>query len=285
MKRITHFALFIFGMLTLAACQDVVDIDLPDSSPLLVVEGRITNRDSVGVRVTTTAPYFSQARTPRIDGATVRLIEDGVEVGTLAEDSAGFYRLDYLGVPGRKYKIRVEIPDGHPLIPGGTFESITEELRPVPPIDSIYAEFIEDEPPFDDGWYPFYMFTDLPGVGDRYRFKEWRNDTAMVNPGDIAIFQDQFWDGRSFDNVDLPAVRFTGSPKPQGTKYRIELSSISLRFFDYLNLLVSQTAQVGGTFDPPPAPLIGNMRSTDEPDRLVLGFFHASSISTAEVVL
>lgn len=280
-----NYLILLCSLLVFWGCEDVIDLDLPDSPPLIVVNGRITDNDSVGVTLSTTAPYFSQQQTPRIANATVILIEDGIEIGQLQSDSSGYYRLAYRGIPGRSYKIRVEIPANNSLIEGGVWESLPEVLRPVAEIDSIFSEYLEDEPPFEDGWYPFFMFTDRADQEDFYRLREWRNDTIMDGPAQITTYQDQFWNGRSFNNIDLPAVRFTGGPKPQGTRYKIEQSSISRRYFDYLNLLVSQTAQVGSTFDPPPAPLIGNIRCISDPDRVSLGYFNVSSISTAEVSL
>ena len=50
--------LFVFGisLLVLSACEDVIELDLPDAEPLLVVNGRITDGDSTGVTLTTSAP-------------------------------------------------------------------------------------------------------------------------------------------------------------------------------------------------------------------------------------
>ena len=65
----------------------------------------------------------------------------------------------------------------------------------------------------------------------------------------------------------------------------MEQSSISVSYFDYLNLMFSLTAQVGSTFDPPPAPLIGNIECLSQADWTGLGYFNVSAISTAEVSL
>lgn len=277
--------LLLSSLFLLSSCEDVIDLDLPESDPLIVINGRITDKDSAGITLSTTAPYFSQEQTPRVSGATITLIEDGVEIGVFNEDSAGYYKLDYKGIHGRSYKVKVVVPSGNSAIAAGTWESIPELLKPVAQIDSIYSELIEDEPPLRDGLYPFFTFTDLADQRDYYRLRIWRNDSIQDAPSEITTYQDDFWNGRSFDNQDLPAVRFTNFDKPAGTRYTVEQSSISLRYFDYLNLLFTQTAQVGSTFDPPPAPLIGNIRSLSDPDVTSLGFFNASSISTDEVSL
>lgn len=153
-------------------------------------------------------------------------------------------------------------------------------------IDSIYSEYLEEEPPFqEEGLYPFFTFSDLADQRDHYRLRIWRNDTIRNAPTDITTYEDDLWNGRSFDNVDFPAVQFENDPKPEGTTYRVEQSSISVAYFDYLNLLFSQTAQVGSTFDPPPAPLIGNIECLSQANRTSLGYFNVSAISTAEVSL
>ena len=280
--------LFILGicLLVLSACEDVIELDLPDAEPLLVVNGRITDSDSTGVTLTTSAPYFSNQATPRVSGAVIRLFENGVEIDQLAEDSAGYYRSDQTGIAGRTYHITVEIAQGNPAIASGTWRSRPERLRPVALIDSVYSEYLEEDPPFqEEGLYPFFTFSDLADQRDHYRLRIWRNDTIRDAPTDITTYEDELWNGRSFDNVDFPAVQFENDPKPEGTTYRVEQSSISVAYFDYLNLMFSQTAQVGSTFDPPPAPLIGNIECLSQPDQIGLGYFNVSAISTAEVSL
>lgn len=66
------------------------------------------------------------------------------------------------------------------------------------------------------------MFNDPVGEGDRYRLRLWRNDSLLTRPQELTTYEDRFWDGRSFDNIDLPAPQISGTPFPAGTTFRIE---------------------------------------------------------------
>lgn len=276
-------ALIIAGLFT--ACEDVIELEVPEGEPLIVINGRITDSDSTGIVLMATAPYFSNTALPKISGANVRLFENNELVGELKEDSAGYYRLDYRGVVGNVYHIRVEVPEGNPWLPGGVWQSLGEELRRIPEIDSVFSQYRENRPPFLDGIYPYFMFNDPVGEGDRYRLRLWRNDSLLTRPQELTTYEDRFWDGRSFDNIDLPAPQISGTPFPAGTAFRIEKSSISKRYFDYLELLFQQTVQVGSTFDPPPAPLLGNIKCVSDPNRISMGYFNASAIRIADLEL
>jgi len=265
-------------------CTDVIQVDLPDSEPLVVIDGRMTDLDPVLVKVTATANYFSQTQTPRIAGARVSLWADGVEVEVLQEDSVGYYSGTTLAQENIFYMVRVETDENDPQLGSGIWESLSERLPRSLGIDSFYVGYLEDDPPFVDGWYTYFEFRDPPGSGDKYRLRRTRNDSILDSPFDLSIFQDDFWDGRAFDNIDLPAIRLDG-PLDSGTTFELEMAGISERYFSYVALLAEQTAQVGGTFDPPPAPLQGNIRDRSTPGKLALGYFSVQRVSRANTVV
>ncbi|MBI1315725.1 DUF4249 family protein [bacterium] len=281
---VMRWALGLTGILSLANCTDVIQVDLPDSEPLVVVDGRMTDLDPVRVKVTTTANYFSQTQTPRIQGARVSLWADGVEVEVLQEDSAGYYSGNTLAQESVNYFVRVETDENDPLLGSGTWESLSERLPRSLGIDSFYVGYLENDPPFVDGWYTYFEFRDPLGVGDKYRLRRTRNDSILDSPFDLSIFQDDFWDGRVFDNVDLPAIRLDG-PLDSGTTFELEMAGISERYFEYIALLREQTTQVGGTFDPPPAPLQGNIRDRVAAGKLALGYFSVQRVSRANAAV
>jgi hypothetical protein len=117
MKSIRTLPLLFIALFS--SCQDVIELDLPDSEPLIVINGRITDVDSVGITLTATAPYFSQVATPRIGGATIVLYENNDSVATLIEDSLGYYSFPFQGIVGKIYHVRVVVPDGNPALEGG----------------------------------------------------------------------------------------------------------------------------------------------------------------------
>jgi hypothetical protein len=282
--RLFSPALLALSGLWLSACTDVISVDLPDSEPLVVIDGRMTDLDPVRVKLTATANYFSQQQTPRIQGARVSLWADGVELAVLNEDSAGYYSANVLAQDGPNYSILVETDESDPILGAGVWESLSEKLPRSLGIDTFYVGFLSDDPPFMDGWYTYLEFSDPAGMGDKYRLRRTRNDSILDSPFDLSVFQDEFWDGRSFNGIDLPALRLDG-PLDSGTLFEIELAGISQRYFSYIALLAEQTAQVGGTFDPPPAPLSGNIRDRQIAGKLALGYFSVQKVSRASAIV
>ena len=65
-----------------------------------------------------------------------------------------------------------------------------------------------------------------------------------------------------------------------GALVEIKQQSISSGAFRYIKLLTEQSQANGGLADTPPAPLIGNIKSVDDPDEIVGGYFMATSEQT-----
>lgn len=272
--------------LALQSCQDVIDIDLIEGEKRIIINGRITDSLPVEVNIYVTADYLSTQPNPTVKDAEVELYEDGILVATLVEvDSvSGLYTAAFVGSEGKTYQIKVHIPEGHPYFPNTNWESHPEEMYRVAPIDSSYSKFYKQAPFVEEGYYAFCMFTDPAGKGDNYRFRLWKNDTLFDSQYDLTVFQDEFFDGKSFNNKELPALQLGGASKI-GDTYKLEMSSISYEGFKFIELLSQQTVQVGSTFDPPPAPIFGNIVNSDDPNILGLGYFFASKLSFVEVTI
>ncbi|MEY3712065.1 MAG: hypothetical protein RL104_848 [Bacteroidota bacterium] len=247
----------------LASCQDIIDIELPEGETRLIVNGRVTDGDSARVDVKWSVPYLNTNPNEPVNGR---------------------YQSDFRGEVGRSYRVAVRVPerDGYP---SGTWTSSDEALNRCNDADSIYSQYLPRAPFQQEGRYVFLHWSEAPGKGDHYRVRIFRNDTLQNQTFDLTVFNDDFNDGFVFPTPpSIPAIQIAG-PDSVGVRYRVELGSISMGLYSYLNLLREQTLQVGGLFDPPPAPIIGNIfRQGDEND-YALGYFYASAIRTAEVTI
>ena len=267
--------------LVLPSCQDPIELDLPDGTVRPIVNARITNEDSVSAEVFWSSTYLNQSPNTPVSDAVLVLYANGLAVDTLdaLPTKPGSYQGKTVGQMGNSYSLRVWMPgDPNPWITGA------ETIRRCPSIDSIYSENRPRAPFVRPGRYSLVHFTEPAGKGDQYRFKVWRNDTLENLPFNITFFDDQFNDGRSFNNVDFPAVEFAG-PDSAGVRYQVEVSSISPEFFQFLNLLRQTTLQVGSPFDPAPALVVGNIWREADPREYALGYFYASGVGRASVVV
>jgi len=282
MKRLILLFPFLFPFLI--GCQDVIDLSLEEGEKRIIINGRVSDTLPVYVDIYATANYLSASTNPRISNVTVNLYENEVLVATLVENDtvAGNYIDPFIGSEGNSYFIEVIVPEGHPYFSNTRWVSAPEVMRRIVPADSSYYQYQLEKPFFDEGYYAYVMFTEPAGLGDSYRQRIWRNDTLWNTQYDINVFNDEFIDGRSFDDIDLPATQI-GTVAKAGDIYKVELSSISAEGYNFLLLLQEQTVQVGSTFDPPPAPIFGNIVNADDPNRLGLGYFFASRL-TYEII-
>lgn len=276
-----------YGICTLAAlallssCQDVVDLDLPEGEEFLVVEGWITNEEGPhDFILTNTAAYFDDAPPEPATGATVFLRDDqGMEV-VLDETSPGVYTYPDSGIVGHSYQLEILLADGERYI------SEYEFLYEPAPILDIYWQLSEDEPDPDNGENPDDIYDVLifaiepEGLGDHYRWRSILNGVEQQEPFDIFVTDDQFVDGNP-----IPEFNVTEDLYSLNDTVTIIQERISGDAYEFLSLLQQQTAFVGGPFDPPPAPIRGNIRNVNDPDDLALGFFGASGRDRATVIV
>jgi len=270
--------LIVFSIiLGLTSCQDVIDLDLPSTDPQLVVEGWLTDEPvEQQVRLSLSAPYFENAELPGLSGALVVLFDEQNPVDTFleADETAGLYTSSFRLQAGGVYSIYILSPDGR------EYQSVPQLLEPVPPIDSIYAEFREESPFEDEGYYVFINTREPAGAGDHYRWRQYINGNFQNDPFDLNYASDEFVDGNPIIGFEVA----TQAAQP-GDTVRIDQMTISREAFDFLVQVQNQTAFVGSLFDTPPAPIPGNIRNLNDPEDDPLGFLGISGLTFAELVI
>lgn len=283
----TRFNIFTLIALTalFSACQDPIDLDVPDSAKRIVISGRVTDQTPTYVMVTTTAGYFDQGPTPRIENAAVVLFEDGDTVAILSPDSVpGLYSSPFVGSLGRNYEISVEVFPGNAAFDAGVWKSEVEELKRTYAIDSLQIRLLNRTTVpqvFEEGYYALMFFQEPPGEGDNYRIRRWLNDSLFTQ--EIFIFEDDFFDGRYVGEsgpFGIPAFNFYGPfDEDERDSITVEVTSLTESYFDFLTIFNEQVFQVGGPFDPPPQTIIGNIYNANNPSDYGFGYFSASSVS------
>ncbi len=121
--------------------------------------------------------------------------------------------------------------------------------------------------------------SDPVGLGNYYRWKQYIDDDYQNKAENLTFASDEFVEGNPIFGISIT------ESVALGKKVKIEQLSISKRNFEYLDVLRSQTAFVGSIFDPPPAPIVGNIFNVNDSDEVVAGYFSASDISSATIVV
>ncbi len=172
----------IFGLSS--SCEKEIDINLPQTDPVIVIEGVVTSRaDSQVVKITRSGLLAYTGYYP-VSGAEVSITEDGVGKATLNETKPGIYIVrNRRGRSGHTYFLKVEV-DGKVYTATSTMPN---EVR----IDKLSPKLIN---PYGKTQQTVSVeYQDPMGVRNYYRCRLWINDNLFnVN----FMFNDSFRDGK-----------------------------------------------------------------------------------------
>jgi hypothetical protein len=261
------------------SCEDIIDLEVPDGDVKLVVDGLLTDVDSIHtVKLSTTSPYFSGKQTPRVSGAIMYLTSSSGDTTYFIETAVGSgeYKIKYQVRDNIDYYLNIMTPDGK------QYRSHEESLHRVPPIDSLYQgdEYIEEIPDFREGGYYVNLATREPeGVGDYYRWTIYINGEKVIDPFNIYVIDDRLYDGNPITDWDL-----VYGLQP-GDRVVVHQMSISKRAYRFWYLLHIQAQNFGSPFDTPPAEIEGNLYNISDEHERVLGFFGVSRVEKDDIII
>jgi hypothetical protein len=273
----------------------VVDVELEDGEPQLVVDAWLSDLDNEQIiNLSVSAPYFDDTSERSVNDATVTLTDDDGIVYPFNYSSDGDYTAspDSLMIEvGKTYTLRVDWR-------GSVYQSVSL-VRPTAPIDSITYSYDQSGlfgPPDDDApdsiYYSQFWGTDLPGVGDSYWIRSYKNDTILDNIINTAYDASTNAGSRTDNVVFIFPIRVVGI-QPDGDRYdyyqpfdtiRVELWSISQEAFVFWQILETQINN-GGLFATPPVNVPTNIEKVSGEGLSALGWFQVSSASSLTRVI
>jgi hypothetical protein len=267
-----QWMLYMLGLLTLASCEDVIDVDLDEGQPLIAVDGWVTDQPGpYKVTLTRTAVYFNNAPTPRVQGAVVTLADNEGNIETLKESEPGIYLTSTLqGKVNHAYTLTIKVE-------GEEYRAQTEIRRTAPVIDSLGIEFKKETAFFDEGYYIKYFGPEIPGIGDNYWFKVIKNDTLLNKPENLIVSEDKLVDGKYINDIII-----NDDPFKVGDRVRVENWSITDDAYQFLLELQTQI-QNSGPFSTPPANVRTNIKNVNPNGKQAVGYFGGASISKKSI--
>ena len=273
MKYLSHiWILFLIG------CTDTT-IDLPPGKTTVVVEGWITDENSQHwVKVSQSTRFRDSKPETVITNATVIIEDNNNQYPLTYNTELGIYQTTaFAGLNGNSYRVIITLQNGSEIT------SSWESLNSVPPITELQFDTYEDRDP-DTGeniivYYPIVVSQDPLDEQNQYRYKGYRNGIVLNKPEELILLSDEFNNGEILPQ-HIPEFRLGLSDE-----ITVELHSLSLEAFRFLELLRSQTTSLGSSSGTAPAKLIGNLSYSNRPDDIVIGFFGASSITTSTAIV
>ncbi len=282
----------IFSLLILTSCEDVITVDNGFETSQLVVDAWITNEGGQQtIQLTESQDYFDNRLPTGITDAEVT-VTNGTNTYEFTHDVDGIYVWsptmgNTLGSIGDEFTLTINKDD--------KIITSTTTLNPVPEIDSISIYFETDAFGADDGYFAELYARDLPGKGNTYWVKSYRNDTLLNRPQELNIIYDATFDaGTDIDGTTfIRPLRFainatddSGLPRDlnPGDRVRCEIYSISNEAFRFLQIVQEQTTNGDNSiFALPVANSRGNI--FDQNGNRVLGIFNVAAVSRAEAGL
>jgi hypothetical protein len=250
----------------LISCEEVIDVNLNNSSPKIVIEGKLCH-DSSYVKITKTTDYFEPGIYPAVSGAAVTITPQNAAPIILQEISPGRYHSQTISpLQGIEYTLEV------------TAEGYGYSAKSVMPhfinIDSLSFEEV-DKPVDDEDEGNIRLsihFTDTENIDDYCRLKIFRNGEA--EPGSF-LYNGRLSDGKSIHFERMPIWYDWGDTAV------VELYSIDYDVFNYFNTLSDVTAGNRGNFISTEVPANPETNFSED----ALGYFSAHAIDRDTLII
>lgn len=258
MKKILY--LITIAILSIS-CQDVIELDLNNADPRLVVDARI-ERDATGntttrVLLTRTAGFYDQEVT-YVNNATVVITDQAGSSYPLSLTDFGTYTTNDI-TAGLNSRYTLQIIDG-----GETYVATQDFVNTVP-YTRVEQESVNGLP---DVTKITGFFNDPAGEENYYLF-EYLDEFNF----ELDIIDDEFTDGNEAITV------FFMEDLPVGTEINLKIKGLDRRGFTFYDTLIQQTADGGGgPFDTQPATVRGNIINTTNTQNFALGYFMVSQV-------
>jgi len=305
------YFLFLITILLLTSCEDIIDLELEQNEPQLVVDAWLTDMPGEQViKLRKTINYLDNSFTPEVTGATITVADINLSDSTINqiyvfedEDNDG----DYVWTPstpnerlvneGKDYGLLIDLD-------GDQYVSLSNAKRTIP-IDSIGYEFRQDEVGQPDGIYAQIYAKDAVGEGDVYWIKTFKNGQFLNKASEMNLAYDgAFGPGSNSDGIlFIPPIRFginriadVGDdaiddnevpPYAEGDSIRVEIHSLTQEAFLHLFQARTQMTQGdNGLFATPINNIPSNIfAQNSDAKEIPVGFFCVSKVSSEERVV
>lgn len=261
------FIFLLSVLLFQTSCEDVIEVDLNNADPRLVIEASInwykgTSGNEQAIKLSLTAPYFEDT-IPPANGATVTVTDQNNTVYTFNEEGTnGIYK---------NYNFTPEINGTYTLSVSYNNEiySATEKFIAVVPIDFVDQN---NEGGFSGDEIELKAYYTDPADETNFYFFEFRSNIPVIPS--LSVYDDRFNNGNQIFGF------YTEEDLGVGDQVTIRNFGISERFYNYMFILLQQNSDAsGGPFETQPAIVKGNCINATNPKNFPLGYFRLSEVA------
>jgi len=199
----------------------VIEFNLSDSKEALVIEATITsNKEPFTVLISKTSPYFGADTDNLVSGAKVSVMAENGKKRYFTESSPGVYKLEKtIASVNVWHVITVEYD--------GVIYTARSFLNEAVPIVDLSFSYFDGFGFFDSGYKVTCYIRDPIGVVNYYRIKYFVNGKPYDDNGEISLYTDKLFDGKSI-GIGQRTVVFDKTDT-----LTVELQSIDKAAYDY----------------------------------------------------
>jgi hypothetical protein len=267
MRRITGYRRYglLLSMLLVTACKKVINVDLKNATPQIVIEGNITDAPGVHtVLISKTVDFSADNTYPPVTDAIVTITDSTSHVTEqLRQADSGVYITDkIIGSPNHTYYLNV--------YEGNKVYSANSTMPFPVSLDSIsFAENVGFNNKEEIN--AIANFQDPVGIANYYWFTEVINNRQIP---DIFVFEDRLSDGRF---IEYPLYNDSSYLNP-GDTLLLTMNCVDENTYNYFNTLINVTG--GNNFQAvTPANPVTNLTNG------ALGYFSAHTTQEASIVV
>ncbi len=288
-------------------CISPVDIDIPQSKPLLVVEGLITDEPGpYHVRLSRSNSLETAIFAPVSQAEIMIENEAGMQV-SLREDSLGLYMTDSAAIRGevdKKYRLLIRLQEGN------FYESDWVLLKKSPPVEQLSFQFVQASS--GSGVQVFVTTRDIENKTHFYRW-EWSSSWLHIVPfpsfytfigndaTEVLVPNTTCWNSNasqrihiasSLNNAEdiISAYPLHFVPALGGelrSRYSIEVKQFALSELEFLfwKSLKEANEELGTLYDRQPQSTVANIVNIKDESEVVLGYFSVSGVSRKRIFI
>jgi hypothetical protein len=258
--------LILFTAFAGLSCKKVINLDLKNAAPQIVIQGEVTNLPQrFTVNITQTVDFSAANNFPPVTGADVIITDSTTGVSyNFQEVDSGVYTsvVTPEGVPLHTYNLKVT---SH-----GQVYTASSTMPGAVPLDSVtFAENVNFNGNLETN--AVANFQDPPGIANYYQFTEVVDGRPIP---DIFVFDDRLSDGRY---IQYPL--FNDSAYLQkGDNLMVNMYCVDANVYNYFYTLMNVTANANFQTATPANP-VSNLTNG------ALGYFSAHTVQTIQLVV
>jgi hypothetical protein len=293
--------------LSILLCSSCVTEFIPkttEDQEMLVVEGLITNRpEAYAIKLSRPFHLGLNNVSHPLSGCNISVSDDKGNSFIFSETAPGTYTSDptkFQGVIGRIYTLHISTNFTNNVL---NYQSVPVQLKPVPPIDSVYYEKVT----FTEGPDGFpsqqgaKIYLDTHDPANQCKFYRWEYYETWEFRLPYMVPNNTCWLSNNSDVINIkntsaiaeakvdkyPLTLITNSTDRLRERYSIMVYQYSLNEDEYLywEKLQNISEQVGGLYDIIPSSIPSNINCIDDPNQKVLGYFSVSASSSKRIFI